>query len=188
MSWVNRKNELKSWAEIHNRAAILMTKDGWFWGVLAANTLGLFVGKENFLKYFASTFGPLVGIPKEYSYEQARSVITHEVGGHVNQFWAFGLFIPYLGPWIGIIGMTIFYGLLLPYGFNWFRYRLELHADKQKWKYMIAKGATLQEVEARARRFAITVAKKYGRPVPEKWAVWGFVRSARKVYASRRKR
>jgi len=136
--------------------------------------------REVFLTQFASTFGPIVGIPEEW--EDPEETIVHEVGGHVNQFGWFGLFIPYVGPWIGILGMILFYGLLFPVGFNWFRYRLELHADKQRWKYMLQHGVSSDAILERAMSFAETISSwQYGKPIPKSWALWGFSRVARKV-------
>lgn len=184
-SWVPHKQELKKW--LYNRYGwakimplILVTKDNWF-GWLLTNTVGLLMGRERFRTGFVTTIGPLILIPKEYNLSQAKSVCTHEVRGHVFQFWACGLFIPFIGPWIGIILMLVFYVLLFPVLFNWFRYRLELHADVQKWKYLLELGFE-DRVMPRAERFAKTVASwAYGKSIPRAWAVWGFKRKAQKM-------
>jgi hypothetical protein len=157
-----------------------VTKDNWFaW--LLTNTVGFFVGRERFKTDFATTIGPLVLLPKEWSLSTAKTVCAHEIGGHTFQFWAFGLFLPFLGPWLGIIGMGVFYGLLLPVFFNWFRYRLELHAETQRWAYMIELGYE-DQVMSRAEDFAKTVGSKaYGWPLPQSWVVWGFKRRAQRM-------
>ena len=186
MSWTLRKKELTEQARRYNRSAILVTKNSWIWKFVAL-VLTPLMSKDDFLHNFATTIGPIVAFPEVWTFEQVARVIPHEVGGHVNQFWAFGGFIPYVSPWIGIVPMTIFYGLLLPVLFNWFRYRLELHADKQAWRYMILNGYNFSEVVARAERFARTISSwKYGKCIPEKWAIWGFRRAASKILAETR--
>jgi hypothetical protein len=182
-SWVARKKELKKWVYARYGWARLMpliflTKDNWFsW--LLTNTVGLLMGRDRFRTKFVQTIGPLIFIPKEFTFYQAKSVCTHEVAGHVFQFWACGLFLPFIGPWLGIVLMLVLYGLLLPIGFNWFRYRLELHADMQKWKWLLEIG---HEVMPRAERFAKTVASwAYGKSIPERWALWGFRRKAKQL-------
>lgn len=181
-SWVHRRSDLKSWLTTKYSWSrlmplILVTKDNWFASILTC-TVGLLMGRERFRTRFATTIGPVVLLPKEYTYQQAKRVCVHEVRGHIFQFWACGGFLPFVGPWLGIVFMGVLYGLLFPVYFNWFRYRLELHADTQVWKCMIEEGQ-VQKVLPRARAFALTVSSwAYGKPVPERWAQWGFFRRA----------
>lgn len=187
-SWVSQKkflqaklNTAHSWLVAGFCPVILVTKDNWFAKILI-NTVGLLVGRERFRTEFATTIGPMVMIPKEFSFAKAERVCTHEMG-HVWQFFVCGALIPYIGAWVGIIPMTIAYLLLLPVLFNWFRYRLELHAESWKWKWMIKVGYD-DEVLPRARWFAKVVASRdYGWPLPERWVTWGFVRKAKKLLA-----
>jgi hypothetical protein len=185
-SWLLQRKALKQWlCDRYGWAKlmplILVSKDNWF-AALFTNTIGLLMGRERFRTEFATAIGPVVMIPKEYSFYAAKSVCTHEVRGHVFQFWACGLFLPFIGPWLGVVLMAVLYGLLLPILFNWFRYRLELHADVQKWKWMLETNQSSAEVMDRAEGFAKTVSSwSYGKSIPRAWAVWGFKRRAKKV-------
>ena len=116
-----------------------------------------------------------------WTIDQARAVIPHEVGGHVRQFRWCGLWIH---PWVGLPLMGLFYGLLFfPVMLAYFRYRLELHADIQRWRSLLAEGrASPSDVMQRAQRFAGTVASwAYLKPWPAVLVQRGFVRAAKRV-------
>jgi hypothetical protein len=185
VSWTEHKRELRSWFKqrywwTRLFPLILLTKDNWFAGLLT-NTVGLGVGRKTFKLHYATTVGPIVLFPRAWDVERCKDVGCHEIGGHTLQCFACGVFLPLIGPFLGLVLMGLLYGLLLPVGFNWFRYRFELHADVQKWKYMIEQRRAAW-VLARAKTFGATVGSKaYLWPVPRAWAVWGFERKARKV-------
>jgi len=69
-------------------------------------------------------------------------------------------------------------------GLAWVRYRLELDADVQRWRRMLAIGMTPDNVRARAYSFADTVSGgTYLFAWPRAWARWGFARKAEKEIA-----
>jgi hypothetical protein len=175
VSWLDQRAELQAYAETFDKAAVLMSHSHWFWRAVAF--VGFWIPKGR----FAQTVGPLVGIPDAWSEEQAHRVISHEVGGHVRQFRAFGLWIH---PWVGLPLMAVVYGLLFfPIFLAYFRYRLELHADSVKWKTLLKeRRSTPDQVRARAQRFATTVASwTYLKPWPAGLVKRGFARKAESV-------
>jgi hypothetical protein len=187
-SWVKRRDELARLAREHagwGSGVVLVTKDSWFWDLLGTvlGWLGL-MSRETFLTKFATTLGGVVALPREMSYGTARRLLAHEVGGHVRHCRWFGLFVPWIGTWLGFLVVVVLQ-LLLPIGFNWFRYRMELHADSVMWRWMLKEGgATGFEIGNRAASFGATVGSwKYGHPVWRRWALWGFKRKAKRVIA-----
>jgi len=196
MSWTAKKAELQEIARKQHPSVILTTKDSWFWKavgwLLQIVTFGV-MNRAKFLTKFATTLGPVQAYPAEWKTVEVRTLV-HE-SRHTAQASFFGWFVPVIGwvctaklrPWVGLPLMAVFYGLLLPVGFNWFRYRMELDADKASWKYMMEhEGWDLIAVHARAKRFAETVGSwNYGHPVWKSWAVWGFKRAANKLKGSR---
>jgi hypothetical protein len=175
MKWGYAKHALTTYARTFDRSAVLMPHSHWFWRAV------LFVGFWIPRGKFAQTIGPLVGIPDDWTIEAVRSVIPHEVGGHVRQFRWFGLWIH---PWAGLPLMALVYGLLFfPVFLAYFRYRLELHADSVKWRTRLAEGqSSPSDVMHRAQRFADTVASwTYLKPWPAGLVKRGFVRAAKRV-------
>jgi len=84
---------------------------------------------------------------------------------------------------LGLPLMFLVYILLpIPLGFAYFRYRMELAADKAKWRYMLEHGATAGAVRIRAKGFAATISSgAYGWSVPESMALKGFDKAAMAV-------
>jgi hypothetical protein len=180
-SWLKDKEALQTFARSIDSSIILMSKEHWLW-VVISYLLRFLMPREKFLNKFATTIGPLHGYPKGYSTEDVRRVIPHE-GRHTQQVRACGLFIPYIGPWLGIIPMTILYVLLLPVGFNWFRYKFELDANVASWKYKVNNmGWSLDAIEVAAYRTAkIVGSRSYGWPLPQKRVIKGFLNSYDKL-------
>lgn len=180
-SWVDDKERYEQMARAIDPAIRLTTKDGWFWKVIAwilfIITFGQFK-RERFLEDFATTIGPIQAYPRSYSsiYE---GTLVHE-GRHTKQARWFGLGIH---PWVGLPFMAIAYLLLpIPAGLAYLRYRLELDADRAKWKWMMESGYSADQVLDRAQRFAETVSSSaYAWAWPKPWAVKGFLREANKV-------
>jgi hypothetical protein len=170
-SWLHQRAALEAFATALDPTARLAVKQSRLWGITSA------------LKRFATTIGRTVYIPEGWTVDQARGVLPHEVLGHVRQFrWA-GLGAH---PTAGIFpGMFLVYvwGLVFPVLLAWGRYRCELHADAASWAYHLRKRLwTPNDVLARAERFAETVSSSaYAWAWPRRWAVWGFLRRARKV-------
>lgn len=179
MKWGYQKSTLTTYARSFDRSAFLLPKSHWFGRLL--NVLVFWMSREVFMDRFATTVGPAVLIPDEWSVDSAKDVIPHEVGGHVRQFRWCGLWIH---PWAGVLIMGLLYGLLFfPIMLAWFRYRLELHADSVKWREMLKNGrATPAEIMQRAQQFSDTVASwAYLKPWPAALVKRGFVRKAKRV-------
>lgn len=182
MSWVIDKDRLQLEAQKIDSSVKLTTKDGKFWKFLSILlNIVTFSGikEDDFLVNFATTIGPIQAYPKEWTTASVERILIHE-SRHTKQARWFGLGIH---PWVGVLPMFLFYVLLfLPIGLAWFRYRLELDADKTYWRYLLEKGVSQIEIYSRAKSFAKTVSSgSYGWSVPQKWAVWGFKRSVAKV-------
>jgi hypothetical protein len=169
-SWWHQRAELEASAKTLDSSARLALKKSRLWGVTSA------------LEHFATTIGRTVYIPADWSADQVRSVLPHEVLGHVKQFRYAGLGIH---PTAGIPAMGLIYlwGLIFPLWIAWGRYRCELHADAASWAYHLRKRLwSPQDVLTRAESFAMTVSgRAYAWAWPRRWALWGFLRRARKV-------
>jgi hypothetical protein len=175
MKWGYQRAILLAYARTFDSSARLMPQSHWFWRIVMFLAFWLPKGR------FAQTIGPLVGIPDDWSMRKARRVIPHEVAGHVRQQRWFGLGIH---PWVGLLPWALVYCLLLfPFKLAYFRYRLELHADKQKWRALLRSGEMgPDQVIDRARRFAKTVSgKMYLWPWFEGLVMRGFLRAAKRV-------
>jgi hypothetical protein len=170
-SWLHRRGELEAFARVFDDAARLKPKRSRLWGVSGA------------LKEFATTLGSSIYIPDDWTYQKAKDIIPHESAGHVRQFRWCGLG---MHPSVGLFpGMFLIYiwGGIFPVYLAWARYRLELHADTQSWRYHLK---TLQwtpyEVRRRAEWFAgIVASSAYAWAWPRRWVLWGFKRRAEKV-------
>jgi hypothetical protein len=178
MKWGYQKKALEAYARAFDGSAKLMPHSHWFWR--AVLTVAFWIPKGR----FAQTLGPLVGLPDDWTVEQVKGVIPHEVGGHIRQFRAFGLWIH---PWAGLPLMAVVYGLLFfPVFLAYFRYRLELHADSVKWLTMLKEGkASPSDIMDRAQQFSETVSSwTYLKPWPKLLIKRGFERKARAVIAA----
>lgn len=185
MSWVYQKLTLKVIAKSIDSSIILTTKDNWFWNLISYFAFMISLGKtsrEYFLTHTATAIGPVVGIPARYYFEKALETLHHE-GRHVIQAKLLGFWIPYIGSYLGVIShFFVLYCLLLPIGFNWFRYRFELDAHSYNWKRWIRSGWKYKDLENTCIRQAKGVSSwLYGKPVWESWAVWGYKRKLEKV-------
>jgi hypothetical protein len=167
-SWWHRREELECYAKTLDPAARLARKKSRVWNIGS-------------LKTFATTIGRIVYIPDDWSYDEAKRSLPHEVLGHVKQYrWA-GFFIH---PTIGIpLGLFLYAVVFFPIFFAWVRYRMELHADVQAWTFKLKhKLVTPVQVKARAVRHAERVSgKQYVYSMPKFWVRWGFVRKAQQV-------
>jgi len=179
VKWTYQIGTLTDYARTFDGSATLLPKSHWLGRLL--NVLVFWMPRKRFMESFATTLGPVVLIPDAWKVDQARDVIPHEVAGHVRQFRWFGL---WTHPWVGLPGMGIVYGLLFfPILLAWPRYRLELHAEVQRWRVLLSsKRASPSDVMRRAKAFAETVASwSYLKPWP-RGLVWrGFERAAKRV-------
>ncbi|MHA2040009.1 MAG: hypothetical protein ACW98X_26655 [Promethearchaeota archaeon] len=190
MSWILQKKKFLKVAKNIDSSIILTTKDNWFWWLASFVAYAFSLGKtsrKRFLTGTASGVGPVIGIPKEYSTSKALDVIRHE-GRHVLQFRLFGFWLPKIGPYIGMLPMAVLYGLLLPIGFNWFRYRFELDAQAYNWRCRLTNGWSHDELRASCIRSAKSVSSwLYGKPIWFSWAKWGYLRKLNKVIKKQEK-
>lgn len=195
-SWTERKPELQTLARVIDPSVTLTTKDSWFWALLA--WLRLLIGfgsasRADFLTRFATTLGPVQAYPKEWDYEKVRQTLIHE-SRHTRQSRVFGWFVPVLGwipplaPWVGLLLMAPVYGLLpVPVLGAWCRYRLELDAERFRWRWYLKATPPwpAEYVRLRAVSFADTISSgQYLWTVPRCWARWGFRRCAERDIAA----
>ncbi len=167
-SWWHRRDELEAYAKSLDPVARVSRKTSFVWGIGALRT-------------FATTIGRTVYFPDNWTFEQAKSCMPHEVLGHVAQFrWA-GFFIH---PTVGIpLGLFLYALMPLPIFGAWVRYRAELHAETKAWEYKLPRGLINGlQLKARAVRFAKMVGgKQYVYSMPHCWVLRGFTRRAEKV-------
>lgn len=174
-SWWHSRHYLIVYAKTFDKAATLVPKQSRVWGFTEA------------LLTYATTIGRKVYIPYEWTKDQAASVISHEVLGHVKQFrfCAFGR-----NPTFGILPMAVIYFFVFfPVLLAWGRYRLELHAFTVDSIYKLEQGMkTPKQILEHADRFANNISgKPYVYAIPRKWAKWGFRRRARKIIQNHEK-
>lgn len=178
--WTEYCDLLEYEAQKVDPAVRLVTKNSWFWQLIATIlSFFMIMDKKTFLEGYATTIGPIQAYPENWPYWEVEQLIAHE-SRHTRQFRWFGLGIH---PWVGLVPMALFYLLFpLPVFVGWVRYRLELDAAASEWWYMLNHGATKPEVIMRALHFAELIASPaYGYAVPFKWARWGFMRKVDKV-------
>lgn len=184
-SWLNKKKELQTYARSIDKAIILTDKSSWFWTAVAWLLFIISFGKsdrERFLKSFATTLGPVQAYPSTWSADSVKRVIAHE-GRHTIQARWFGLWI---SPWVGLPFMGLAYALLpIPAGLAYFRFKLELDAEKFSWRWNLKEGLiTEDEVSWRAATFAATVSGvDYLYPWPQAWVMDAFDEAAGEVLA-----
>jgi hypothetical protein len=169
MVWTQNKGILGVFARTIDPAAHLRVKRSRWWR---------YFGTE-----MATTIGPCVYIPADWSEDQVRRVIPHEVAGHVRQFRAAGLGIH---PWLGLpIMALIYFACVFPVGLAWGRYRLELHAETCAWHHGLRYGwMGPPDIRRRAKTFGAEVAgPAYGWPWPRRLVERGFKRRAEYVIA-----
>jgi hypothetical protein len=197
MSWLANREALQAEARKVDPSIILTPKSMWFWQALAWLLTIITFGKikrDRFLQDFATTVGPLWGLPDDWSDADVRGLIPHE-GRHTYQARVCGWFIPILGwipflaPWVGIpIQMLLYVVLPIPVGLTYFRYYFELDADVHEWANKLEAGIwTKERVWDDALRRAVSVSgADYFYPWPEKWVTNGYRKKADEVIAKYR--
>lgn len=152
--------EAQSLARSIDPAARIVAKTGRFWSFLAT-IIGPFVGRRNFLENYATTIGPVQAYPQRWIDAGLEAhLIVHE-SQHVRQARAFGFGIH---PWVGVPLMAIAY-LLLPFPvvFAYFRFRLELGAERAAAHWAVAHGYDPAYVASRAAAFGrLVCGRAYG--------------------------
>ena len=172
-SWVEHQEELLSLAHTIDPAVRLHTKDNWFSNALATIVMLVTFGgmsREDFLKNFATTIGPLQFYPRAWRIAQVERILVHE-SRHTKQsrWFSFGIH-----PWVGLPFYAITYLLLFfPLELAFFRAWFERDALKFELKWHYRRGAIGRtEVCTRATNFGNTVCSgKYGWSLPKKWGV-----------------
>lgn len=195
MTWVLEKHRYQKLATAAEPTVTITTKDSKFWVALwvflVTITLGLYaIGMRlgRFLKEFATTVGPVQGYPREWPRLSERTIV-HECR-HTSDIVFLGWFIPILGwitrkmrAWVGLVPAGLIYGvlpfpILLCYG----RYKMELRADEESYRWMLKNGFGAEEVKARAASFAETVGSgAYFWPWPKPLVRRGFKAAAERV-------
>jgi hypothetical protein len=179
-TWVTEKYKYEKIARSIDPSVRLVTKDGWYWKVIAALVMVFTFGGISYRKFlddYATTIGPLQGYPRQWQKLSTR-LLVHEAR-HTRQARWFGLWIH---PWVGLPLFGVFYLLLfLPLGFAFFRWRFEIDADVASYKWQLKNGYTAEQVRARAKAFG---AKVCGGNYGWSWlfgGVRGFEKAADKV-------
>ena len=170
MSWTDDRAKYEAIAETIEPAAMLVTKDSWFWPAawwtLVVVTLGLFalgMSKKTFLEDYATTLFPIQGYPSAWGALSTR-LLVHECRHTTHCVWL-GYLIPVLGwipgrtgrhirAWCGAPFYVVLYALfLLPTVFALGRWLIELDADRTAWRWQVRNGYKVEEVLERARAF-----------------------------------
>lgn len=113
-SWWHSKNEVNTIARFMDPKVTVTYKKSWIW-------------KIGSLKNSATALGNTVYAPLNWTEAATLNVLPHEILGHVKQFRK------YTWP-----GMIFIYGLLFfPIYFAWGRYKMELDANVEQWRYML---------------------------------------------------
>jgi hypothetical protein len=179
MSWVVEKCKYERIAQAIDPAVRLVTKDGWYWKVIAVLLTIVTFGKMNykrFLNDYATTIGPLQGYPRHWPALSAR-LLVHEAR-HTQQARWFGLWIH---PWVGLPLYGILYLLLFfPLGLAFFRWRFEIDADKASYRWMLENDCSAAHIRIRAQQFGEKVCSgHYGWAWPR--GASAFVKAANSV-------
>lgn len=180
MAWLDSRQTIQNRLRMIDKSVILVSKDHWFWKAIAVFLSSFhLMAQEDFLEQYATTIGPIQAYPKDWDAFTVEEVGIHE-SRHTRQCRWFGLG---LSPWLGLPFMMVVYLLLpFPIGLAWFRYRLELDAEVQRWKYLLAKNMRLETFWTRVNYTALGVSSShYGWSVPKAWALWGYKRRAGKL-------
>lgn len=186
--WLEHKEVLTSLARKIEPHVVLVSKRAWpfvisAW-VLFIITFGRFPRKK-FYDEWATTLGPLIGMPECWDYQTAMEVVIHE-SRHARQgrWCGFGL-----TPWIGfpilfLVYIVIFFPVFLAFG----RYWMELDADAFAWKYYLEKKQmTAQNIRDEAKRRAESISSiDYYWAVPKSVALRGYQKRAEKVIAQQK--
>lgn len=186
MSWTKQKQRLQKFAQQYDKSIILVTKNSWFWHALAAILAFFHIQtKEQFLKHYATTIGPVQAYPEEWLVSSVEETLVHE-SEHTHQCRMFGFMIhPWVGlPFMGIFYLLIFFPILLAYA----RYRMELGAEKVRLEWMLDNNIPTIGVLTRAEHFAEAVASwRYGKSMPSTIVHRGFRKMAEKIIWDKRK-
>ncbi len=139
MSWWGKRALYNAMARNVEPAVRLTTKDHWVWGVIGALVHVCTFGgttRHEFLTRYGTTIGPVVAVPREWP-SLSPGFIVHEATHAADMRRAsFGIH-----PWAGLPFYGLAYLLLpLPMGFAFFRYWLELRADRAAWRHELRRG------------------------------------------------
>lgn len=181
-SWVDNKSNYQDVARGLHPGARLVTKDSWFFKVLAIFAAP-FVGYRYWLEHYAIALGPVQAYPRQWT-DLRMGTIIHECR-HSWQCEMLGWLIPIVGwffgrtvrTWAGFpLFLILYFVVLLPIGLSVFKCWFELDADRAKWAWMLIQGEGPQIVELRAIDFGKTVnGRGYGFAFPwlgRKWFRW----------------
>lgn len=113
MSWVKDKEQLQAAAKSADAAAILVTKDSWFWKMLGGILVAISVGAMKYSKFmerFATTIGPVQGYPRGWPSSSVEAVCVHE-GEHSKQAVVCGI--------VTWLALCVLFGLLAGFNHAW---------------------------------------------------------------------
>jgi hypothetical protein len=160
-------------------AQIIVKEESWLMKVIAV-LVWLF--NRDFMTQYATTICNRIYIPRDLFGRDLRSLVVHEVSGHVKQCRWCGLGIH---PLVGFPIYAVLYLLLpIPLFLAYLRYRFELAADAKAWKWALENGEPVERVRDDSEDFAKTVASwDYLKPWPKSWVIKGFAKRFEKVLA-----
>ena len=152
-NWIAKRTEYQKLAEAVEPAAVIKTKDHWFWSaiwwLLCIVTCGLYalgLSKEDFLQNYATTIGPIHGYPARWVY-LPKATVLHEARHTTQATWFGWVFFPIawisrrLRAWLGLpLNMVVYALLPLPIGLAAGRFYLELDADRKSWEESLRRG------------------------------------------------
>lgn len=152
MSWVDDTARYEAIARKVEPAVWLTAKDSWIWKVIGALVHVFTFGGTTYRKFlddYGTTIGPVVASPRAWS-TLSEGYLVHEAT-HARDMRLAGLS---LHPWVGLLPYGIAYLLLFfPIGLAWCRYRLELRADRARWRYELAHGfKSPEDIQKQAER------------------------------------
>lgn len=170
-SWTEQREHYQTLAREHAPSAVLVTKDHWFWRVVARMLWLASVGQfspQTFLRDYATTFGPIQAYPRHWR-ELSRPLLVHECR-HSRQCELLGWLFPFVGwfhrgvrSWLGLLPMGLLYLCFpLPIGLCAGRLWLELDAERTSWRASLRHGwLTEDQVRQQAIFFADRVSSAH---------------------------
>ena len=136
---------------------------------------------KDFLSNTIVAFATRIYVPRASLDCDLRNKIVHEVKGHVPQYRKCGLG----SIWLGFLVFVFLYGLaFFPIFLAYFRYRFELGAHTEEWRWDLENGRSPSEVRKSAALSAQSVASNvYFWTLPGAWVFYGYEKRLNKVVA-----
>lgn len=195
MSWTVERFRYQKIATSIEPAAVVVTKDSWLWTalyvlglILTLGLLRLAFSRRRFLEDLAVTVGPWQGYWRGLR-ELRNELVAHESGHTTQTTWFGWLFFPIawinrkLRSVLGLPGFAIAYFLLLPVGFAFGRFYLELDADRRAWRLGLKEGwmSTGEVLVNAGIRAELLSSRTYFYTWPKSWSAKAYEKMAREI-------